>query len=149
MHGHSIGDLRISSWSEIYLEHLPIQFLSLFMKYKENSMTTGSWDSAVSIETGYELDGRGVGVWVPVGAKMFFSPRHPDQLWGWSSLLSNGYRGLINRGLSGRCVKLTTHIRIVRGEEYVNLHIHSTLRLQGPIFLYIYKRYTRYCLWTR
>jgi hypothetical protein len=37
-------------------------------------MGVRSWDSAVSIVTGYGLDGRGVGVRVPVG--QYFSPLH-------------------------------------------------------------------------
>jgi hypothetical protein len=50
-------------------------------------------DSSVGIATGYKLEGRAVGVRVPVGARFFTSPRRPDRLWG-PPLLSNGYRGL-------------------------------------------------------
>jgi hypothetical protein len=50
-----------------------------------------SRDSVVSIATGYWLGDRGVGVWVPVGSEIFFSPYRPDRLWGPSNLLSNGY----------------------------------------------------------
>jgi hypothetical protein len=32
---------------------------------------------------------------VPVGSRIFSSPRRPDRLWGPPSLLSNGYRGLL------------------------------------------------------
>jgi hypothetical protein len=32
--------------------------------------------------TGYGLDDRGVGVRVPVGSRIFSSPRGPDRLWG-------------------------------------------------------------------
>jgi hypothetical protein len=39
------------------------------------------------------LDDRGVGVWVPVGSRIFSSPRRSDRPWGPLSLLSNGYRG--------------------------------------------------------
>jgi hypothetical protein len=53
-----------------------------------------SRDSAVGIATGYGLDGRGVGIRVPVGARIFSSPRRPDGFWGPPSLLSNGYREL-------------------------------------------------------
>jgi hypothetical protein len=35
-----------------------------------------------SIATGYRLDGRGVGVLVPVGARFFSSPQLPDRFWG-------------------------------------------------------------------
>jgi hypothetical protein len=36
----------------------------------------GSWDSAVDIATGYRLDDQGGGVQVPVGSRIFSSPRH-------------------------------------------------------------------------
>jgi hypothetical protein len=52
-----------------------------------------NWDSVVGIATGYGLDDRGVGVRVPVGSRIFSSPRRPDGLWGPPSLLSSGYRG--------------------------------------------------------
>jgi hypothetical protein len=55
-------------------------------------------DSSVGIATGYRLDDREVGVRVPVGSRIFFSPRRPDRLWGPPSLLSNGYRRLFLRG---------------------------------------------------
>jgi hypothetical protein len=47
---------------------------------------------------GYELDDREVGVRVPVGSRIFSSPRRPERLWGPLSLLSNGYWGLFPRG---------------------------------------------------
>jgi hypothetical protein len=45
-------------------------------------LTHWSRDSAVGIASGYELDGRGVGVRVPVGSRMFSSSRRPDRFWG-------------------------------------------------------------------
>jgi hypothetical protein len=56
-------------------------------------------DSAVGIATGYVLDGRGVGVLVPVGARFLSSRRRPGWFWGPPSLLPNGYRGLFLRGV--------------------------------------------------
>jgi hypothetical protein len=47
-----------------------------------------------STATGYGLDDQGVGVQVPVGARIFSTPQHPDWFWGPPSLLSNGYRRL-------------------------------------------------------
>jgi hypothetical protein len=41
-----------------------------------------SRDGAFGIATGYGLDDRGVGVRVPVGARIFSSPRRPDRFWG-------------------------------------------------------------------
>jgi hypothetical protein len=54
----------------------------------------GSRDNVVGIATGYGLDDGVVGVRIPVGSRIFSSPLRQDQLWGPSSLLSNGYRGI-------------------------------------------------------
>jgi hypothetical protein len=54
-------------------------------------------DSAVGIATGYGLDDQGVGVRIPVGARIFTSPCLPDRLWGPPNL-SNVYRGLFPQG---------------------------------------------------
>jgi hypothetical protein len=51
-------------------------------------------DSVVGIATCY---GR-VRVRVPVGWRIFSSPRHQNRLWDPPSLLSNGYRGLSGKG---------------------------------------------------
>jgi hypothetical protein len=73
----------------------------------------GSQDSAVGIATGYGLESRRVGVKVPVRAKFFSSLRRPDLFCGPPSLLFDAYRGLFPRGLSDRCMKLTTHLQLV------------------------------------
>jgi hypothetical protein len=51
------------------------------------------FEQGAGIATGYGLDDRGVGVRVPVGSRIFTSPRRPDRLWGPPSLVSNGYWG--------------------------------------------------------
>jgi hypothetical protein len=53
--------------------------------------------SVVGIATSYWLDDTGVGVRVPVAARIFSSPRRPDRLWSPPNLLSNGYRGLLSQ----------------------------------------------------
>jgi hypothetical protein len=73
-----------------------------------------SWDSAVSIATGYVMEDRGIGVRVPVVSRIFSSPYRPDRFWGPPNLLPNGYRGFFRREKSGRGVKLTTHLQLVR-----------------------------------
>jgi hypothetical protein len=48
-------------------------------------------DSVAGIATGYGLEDRGIAVRVPVGSRIFSSPRRPYRLWGPPNLLSNGY----------------------------------------------------------
>jgi hypothetical protein len=56
-----------------------------------------SRDSAVGIATGYGLDDREVGVRVPVGSRIFASPRRPDRLFHSTSYpMATG--GLFPRG---------------------------------------------------
>jgi hypothetical protein len=82
-----------------------------------------SRDRAVGIATDYGVDGRGVGVPVPVGARIFSSPRRPDWLWCPPNLLSNGYQGIFPRGLSDRGVKLTTDLQLVpRSRKCGSIH---------------------------
>jgi hypothetical protein len=71
----------------------PPYSIYLFMVYLMTlSITLIKDDSIVGIATGYGLDDRGVGVRVPVGSRIFSSPRRPDRLWGPPSPLSNECR---------------------------------------------------------
>jgi hypothetical protein len=66
-----------------------IFIFSMLLCYTRNM----SRDSLVVTATGYGLDGRGVGVRVPVGSRIFSSPRRPDRLWGPPNLLCKAYWG--------------------------------------------------------
>jgi hypothetical protein len=73
----------------------------------------GSWVSAISTAPAYGLDDRGVGVRIPIGSRIFPSPRRPDRLWGPPNLVSNGHRRLFPRGQSDVGVKLTNHFQLL------------------------------------
>jgi hypothetical protein len=55
--------------------------------------------NSVGIATDYGLDDRGVGVRVPVGARIFTTPCRPDWFWGPPSIVTNGYRRFFIRGV--------------------------------------------------
>jgi hypothetical protein len=83
---------------------------------KKNYPISCSRDSIVGIVTGYGLDDREVGVWVPVGSRIFstssrpaLGPTQPPIQW----LL----------GLYPRVVKLTIHLLLVpRSKKYGSIH---------------------------
>jgi hypothetical protein len=70
-----LGNNRCSSGGERYFMMLPI-----FIHYMPSNLV--SRDSSVDTAIGYGLDGRGVGVRVPVGSRIFSSPCRPYRLWG-------------------------------------------------------------------
>jgi hypothetical protein len=82
-----------------------------------------SRNSAVVIATGYGLNGRPVGVRVPVGSGISPSPRRPDRLWGPLSLLFNWHQR--SPFPESRGMKLNTHLQWCRGQEIIDLYIHS------------------------
>jgi hypothetical protein len=100
---------------------------------EEQKYLSYSPDSVVGIATGYGLDDEEVGVRVSVEARIFTSPCRPNRLWGPPNLLSNMYWGLFPLALSGRGVKLTTHLQLVPRSKYVDLYIHSSIRLHGTL----------------
>jgi hypothetical protein len=96
-------------------------------------LSSRSRDSVADIATGYGLDDRETGVRVPVGSRIFSSPRRPDRLWGTPNLLSNGYRGLFPQGYSVRGVKLTTNLQLVpRSRKRGAIH-PLPIRLHGVV----------------
>jgi hypothetical protein len=83
---HGLRNIHTQSFTYI---HSPVIIIIIIIII----IISGSRDSSVGVATGYRLDGRGVGVRVPVGSRILSSPRRPDRLWGPPSLLSNAYRG--------------------------------------------------------
>jgi hypothetical protein len=91
------------------------------------------WDGAVGIATGYGLDGRGVAVRVPVGARF-----PPGRFWGPPSLISNGYGGLFTWGYSGRGVKMTIHLQLVPRLRIRESMHPLPIRLHGIVHNFTY-----------
>jgi hypothetical protein len=82
-----------------------------------------SRDSVVGIATGYGLDDRGIGVPVPVGSRIFSSPRRPDRLWGPPNLLSNGYReGAFPGGKAAGAWSWPLQL-VLRSRKYGSIHL--------------------------
>jgi hypothetical protein len=98
----------LSYFFKIYLNititstHMSSKMLCSFRYKSSIPLYYGSRASVVGIATGYGLDGRGVGVRVPVKSRIFTSPRRPDRLWGPLNLLSNRYRGSFPGGNAAR-----------------------------------------------
>jgi hypothetical protein len=75
---------------EVPTKHFPNISLGY---YRQTYLSGRSRDSSVDIATSYGLGDREIGVRVPIRARIFSSPRRPDQLWGPPNLLYDGYRG--------------------------------------------------------
>jgi hypothetical protein len=91
------GDIHVSLCTRIILcgnNVPPIIFCWAANYMSRTPLSIWNRDSAVGIATGYRLHDRGggVGVRVPLGLRIFSSPRRPERLWGPPNLLSNGYR---------------------------------------------------------
>jgi hypothetical protein len=82
------------------------------------------------------------------GKILFSSPQRSDRFWSPPSLLSNGYRGLSPRGLSGRDVKLTIHLHLIPRSKIVELYLHSPKYLYGIVLNYVIKYSEIFTLFT-
>jgi hypothetical protein len=97
-------------------------------------MNNRSQDSSVGIATGYGLESPGS---IPCRKQFFCFSQRPDRLWGPPRLLSNRYRASSSRGLSGRVVKLTTHLYLVPRSRKLKLYFHSPICLHGIVLNYL------------
>jgi hypothetical protein len=78
---------HIFQYSKLWLDSKYANVKAQYATYLHIHIHTyiqGSRDSAVGIATGYGIDGREVGVRVPVESRIFSSPRRPDRLWGFT-----------------------------------------------------------------
>jgi hypothetical protein len=71
---------RILSVAVLFNMGKPVLFESHSYVYEVIFSFYGSRDSSVGIATGYVLNGRGVGVRVTVGPRIFSSSRRPDRV---------------------------------------------------------------------
>jgi hypothetical protein len=81
------------------IHHLLGPDLKRFFRMNKTTVNgyEGSQDNVVGTATDYGLDNWGVGVWVPLGSRIFSSPCHPDQLWG-SQLCIQWVAGTLSPG---------------------------------------------------
>jgi hypothetical protein len=93
------------------------------------SSASRSRDIVVVIATGYGLDDREFGVRAPVGSGILSSPCRPDQLWDPPNPLSNGYRGIFPGGKAAGAWNWSLTSNECRGQENVDLYIHSLICL--------------------
>jgi hypothetical protein len=89
-----------------------------------------SRDSSDGTVTGYGQDGGGSN---PGKGKTFSSSQRPHRLWCPRSLLSNAYRGLFPGGKVADAWSWPLTSNYCRGQEYVDLYIHSSIRLHGVV----------------
>jgi hypothetical protein len=92
-----------------------------------------SRDSAVGRANGYGLGDRGVRALVPVGWRIFSSPRRQDRLWSSPNLLSNLYRALFRGGKATGAWSWPLTSSQCRGQENVDLYMHFPIRLHGLV----------------
>jgi hypothetical protein len=74
----ALSGVKVNAISQsIYIDVRFQVFILLFVSY---IIYIWSRNSVVGIATGYGLDDREVGVRVPVGSRIFSSPRRPERL---------------------------------------------------------------------
>jgi hypothetical protein len=73
----------------------------------------------------------------PCRARIFTSPCRPDRLWGPPNLLANGYCGIFLRGKATVAWRWPLTSSWYRGQENVDLYIHSPIRLHGVVLNYL------------
>jgi hypothetical protein len=85
----------IEQWTNLPISYTNIKVHHNLVSYVSELV---SRDIVVGIATGYGVEGRGVGVRVPVRSRIFSSPCRRKWIWDPPSLLSNGNRWLFPRG---------------------------------------------------
>jgi hypothetical protein len=86
----------------------------------------------VHCKTGYEVDNQGVGVWIVAMSRIYSCPCHPA-----SYARGSGASFLKGKAVRARSWPLTS-IQF-QGQENMDLHLHSPIRLHGIVLYYLSK----------
>jgi hypothetical protein len=92
----------------LFLNECSLLLLLLFISL---SLSPDTFGYALSIALGYGMYDPGFETRQELGMFLFTTASRP--VLGPPSLLSSGYQGLISWGLSGWCLKLTTHLHLL------------------------------------
>jgi hypothetical protein len=122
---HCSAITRIS-WLMLYREIIPVYFHNHIKHIR-------SRESAAVIANGYGLDGRGVRVRVPVGAR--FSSLHVVETGSGAHAVSYPVRagGIFTWGKAAGEWSWTLTSNQCQGQEYVDLYIHSLIHLHDMV----------------
>jgi hypothetical protein len=106
-----------------------------FISHQPKFTTIWCWYSVIGLATGHGLHDRGVGVQVPVGSRIFFSPSCPDRLCGPYILLGNV--GSFPGGKEAGAWSWPLTSNQCWGQENVDRYTHSPIWLHGIMLNYL------------
>jgi hypothetical protein len=96
------------------------------------SLSYQSGDSVVGIATLYGLDDLGFGVLVPVGQRIFSSPRRPD--WLFNQPLIQWVLGPLSLGVKRQGREAVHSPPTIAEVKEIRIYIHSPIRIHSVVF---------------